>query len=222
MCNLAGKRCIDVGCGSGLAGVALHRAGAAQAILADGDAGTVHNCARNIHLNGVRGTVIARSLWHAVDDSGAAAACCQMQWEHAVAAVELGEVTGGGPAGAFPCFDVVVASDVLYSPECVRAFVPLLAHLLQAGRPWTPSRASSQGGGLGGEGGGSGTCAYVATMLRQPATFALFLERTAAAGLRLEQVDSDWLGAGQGAVRFQRVHRLKDRSNILLHRITLV
>lgn len=205
----AGKRCIDVGCGSGPAGLALHRVGAAQAVLADGDEAAVANCLRNARLNGCAAAARAPGVREAAA-RGAAVAVCRMQWEE-VAPEEDGDTQGGAASGAdeLPWFDVAVASDVLYDPACVGAFVRLLARLLLR-----PPPVDSAGGG-----GGGGACAYVATTLRQPATLALFEERAAAAGLGLERLGHGDLGRS-GAVAFQETRPLRDRGQILLHRIT--
>lgn len=49
----AGKFCIELGCGTGMVGVALARAGASPLLLTDGNAEAVGNCRRNLALNGV-------------------------------------------------------------------------------------------------------------------------------------------------------------------------
>ncbi|KAL4428674.1 hypothetical protein ABPG77_009780 [Micractinium sp. CCAP 211/92] len=50
---VAGRCCLEVGCGAGMVGVALHRAGARHVILTDGNPEAVANCRRNLALNGV-------------------------------------------------------------------------------------------------------------------------------------------------------------------------
>ncbi|KAL4447665.1 hypothetical protein ABPG75_004884 [Micractinium tetrahymenae] len=50
---VAGRCCLEVGCGAGMVGVALHRAGASHVILTDGNPEAVANCRRNLALNGV-------------------------------------------------------------------------------------------------------------------------------------------------------------------------
>lgn len=44
---------MELGCGTGMVGVALSRVGAAGLLLTDGNADTVANCQRNLALNGV-------------------------------------------------------------------------------------------------------------------------------------------------------------------------
>ena len=56
--HTAGKRCLELGCGAGLVGVALARLGA-RALLTDGCGPTVQNCVRNLALNGVRASLLA-------------------------------------------------------------------------------------------------------------------------------------------------------------------
>jgi hypothetical protein len=237
----AGRCCIDVGCGAGLAGLALAAAGARLAVLADGDAGAAANCARNARLNGVRGAAAAPDVWAAhTASTGAGAgglaaggerssrravpavACCRMVWEEA--APEDGE-----PARPLPAFDAVVASDVLYDPVCVPPFVRLLRRLLDAGR----RRGGGGGGGSGraaaahdegaagqdgSSGGGGEVVAYVATTRRNPRTLELFEAAAAGAGLRLEALPT---GPWPGAPAFQAAAPLRGRAGILLHRITV-
>ena len=47
----AGKRCLELGCGSGLVGICLHRVGATQITLTDGNVQTLGNCQRNLDIN---------------------------------------------------------------------------------------------------------------------------------------------------------------------------
>ena len=47
----AGKRCLELGCGSGLVGICLHRIGAAQITLTDGNMQTLANCQHNLDTN---------------------------------------------------------------------------------------------------------------------------------------------------------------------------
>ena len=189
-----------MGCGAGLVGVALHRAGAGTAVLADGDAGAVANAARNATLNGAAPVLAARGLREAAS-SGAAAACCQLLWgadEEDWGGGGEGE-TGGcgcGGGGWLPAFDAVLASDVVYDPSQVPALVGLLKRLLCAG--------------------GAASAAHVATTRRNPATLELFEAAAAEAGLALEH-----LPTGPWRVAFRGAHALRDRGAVVLHRITL-
>lgn len=49
-----GRRCLELGCGAGVVGVCLSRAGAADVVCTDGDMETVANCRRNLEANGLR------------------------------------------------------------------------------------------------------------------------------------------------------------------------
>ncbi len=51
MCG-AGKACLELGCGTGLTGVALARVGA-RPVLTDGAAFALDNCRANLELNGI-------------------------------------------------------------------------------------------------------------------------------------------------------------------------
>lgn len=46
-----GRRCVELGCGTGMVGVALCRIGAAAVQLTDGNAAAVHNCRHNLEIN---------------------------------------------------------------------------------------------------------------------------------------------------------------------------
>ena len=46
-----GKRCLELGCGTGLVGVSLVRSGARQVLLTDGNEEAVSNCCHNIEFN---------------------------------------------------------------------------------------------------------------------------------------------------------------------------
>lgn len=50
---IAGKFCAELGCGTGMCGVALARAGACPVLLTDGNETVVENCRCNLELNGV-------------------------------------------------------------------------------------------------------------------------------------------------------------------------
>jgi len=204
----ADRRCLDVGCGSGLVGLALHRvAAAAPVVLLDGDAAALANCERNMALNGVRAVV--------VDGFAAAAdapvACCHAQWEEAAPPREDDDDGLGQQFVRLPVFDVIVASDVLYDPAIVGPFVRLLAKLLRAA--------------------GGAAVAYIATTLRNPKTLQLFENTAAGRALALERLSAAELGGGAGAapVAFQQAHALRTHrrksveggATILLHRVTL-
>ncbi|GFR45847.1 hypothetical protein Agub_g7215, partial [Astrephomene gubernaculifera] len=126
-------------------------------------------------------------------------AVCRLAWEEPL------------PPGGLRA-DVVVASDVLYDPEVVPVFVSLLGRLL--GRRGGAREAEQEGGGSAGE----AQEAYVASLLRNPATMELFLRTAAESGLKVEAMDG-W----NDTVRFHHVPALDDPTTagrILLHRIT--
>ena len=54
--NAAGRKCLELGCGSGVVGVALSRAGAARILLTDGNSDAVQNCEHNMRLNDCKTT----------------------------------------------------------------------------------------------------------------------------------------------------------------------
>lgn len=49
---IAGKRCLEIGCGPGLVASCLCRVGAQELLLTDGDPQTLVNCLSNLGLNG--------------------------------------------------------------------------------------------------------------------------------------------------------------------------
>jgi ribosomal protein L11 methylase PrmA len=49
--NIAGRACLELGCGSGLLGVVLSRLNAVCAVLTDGDSNALDNCRRNVAAN---------------------------------------------------------------------------------------------------------------------------------------------------------------------------
>lgn len=52
----AGKQCLELGSGSGVVGIALHRAEASHIMLTDGNSAAVQNCIHNLNLNGCNAT----------------------------------------------------------------------------------------------------------------------------------------------------------------------
>ena len=52
-CARAGKRCLELGSGAGLLGVALARLEVRELVLTDGDQTTLGNLRHNLRLNGV-------------------------------------------------------------------------------------------------------------------------------------------------------------------------
>lgn len=153
-----GRSCLEIGCGAGMVGVALHRCGASSILCTDGDVQATANCRHNLELNGV--PVGPRQ----------AAQCRQLLWEDGWAAGGSG---GGGPAGgAAPGRHeeeptVVLGSDLLYDPTVIPALLALLKQVLTAAAAWQSAaeqRKQQQ------------PAAYLATTLRNEATMQLFLE----------------------------------------------
>lgn len=70
MQSVAGKRCLELGSGAGLVGVALAHAGA-RALLTDGCEATVRNCVHNLDINGIEAASLAEldtaDAWSQVD-----------------------------------------------------------------------------------------------------------------------------------------------------------
>lgn len=48
---ITGRRCLELGCGAGVVGVALRRTGAASVTLTDGNDAAVENCKHNLDIN---------------------------------------------------------------------------------------------------------------------------------------------------------------------------
>lgn len=103
--EFSGRRCLELGAGVGMTGVALARAGAAHVLCTDGDLEAVENCERNMRLNGVTAEV---------------AAVQRLRWEDGA--------VGLGPEA--PSVDVVVGADLLYDPEAIPLLLGLIKELL--------------------------------------------------------------------------------------------
>eukprot|EP00887_Chlorella_sp_A99_P003070 scaffold9.g3070.t1 len=200
----AGAACLELGCGAGMVGVALHRAGARRVLCTDGDAGAVANCALNLRLNGLApagGGASASasgsregmpSATHAAAEGGeqpaarqsaaaggggaAAVECRLLHWEE-------------GPQGEAP--DAVLGADLLYDPGATPPLLALIKQLLAAGGSGNqqccggdPHSECGVNSTSGGGGGTDTTCwrpaAYIATTRRNEATLQAFLDAVAA------------------------------------------
>lgn len=53
LCMYAGKRCVELGSGTGLLGIALSRVGADYVLLTDGDPSALDNCRHNLAGNDI-------------------------------------------------------------------------------------------------------------------------------------------------------------------------
>jgi hypothetical protein len=204
-----------------MAGVALHRAGAAGVVLTDGDAATLANCRLNLQLNGV-------PLLTAGGAGGAGQAwadCRLLRWEDGWRGV------AGQPAPA-----VVLGADLLYDPTVILALLSLLKRVLEAAGAEAEAGAVAVGPAAPHPAGSEPQpAAYLATTLRNEATLQLFLGAAQAdPEVRIEELRQGgsaaaacWDGAGEGggaaAVAFQHLPELEAaRPRIFLHRITLV
>jgi hypothetical protein len=117
----AGKACLELGCGTGMVGVALARAGARSVVLTDGNAAVVDNCCANLALNGMD----ARPGASAVADPPDGIQVEQRVWEEWTNDV------------APP--DVLLGADLLYDPKIFPVLVPLAKRLLtRPPKPGTP------------------------------------------------------------------------------------
>ena len=92
---------MELGCGSGTAGVSLARTGAKRVLLTDGDADAIRNCRTNLGINGISVSEHAVSRCDSqANGQEPEVQCFVMRWEE--------------PCSLQP--DVVLAADVLYDP----------------------------------------------------------------------------------------------------------
>ena len=96
----SGKRVVELGCGTGLAGMVAARLGAGSVLLTDGKPEIIARAARNVETNRVR-VATERLLW--------------------------GETLGDAKLGKY---DVVIASDVLYLSATWKPFCETIRDLL--------------------------------------------------------------------------------------------
>ncbi|KAK9816480.1 hypothetical protein WJX72_000803 [[Myrmecia] bisecta] len=106
---VAGKTCLELGCGAGLASICLSRAGAQHVIASDGDADALVNCRHNFAVNGYKQVADGEQ-----PGPGPAIEAVRLHWE---------DGTDIRP-------DVVVGADLLYDPDTIPALVSLLCELL--------------------------------------------------------------------------------------------
>ena len=132
--TMQGKRVLELGSGTGLAGIAAARAGARRVVLTD-----------NCNIDALRANVDAnahRSTDSSLDDAGAddtaaddaarhavgrAVRVAPLDW-HAADAAALDALRAAHFSGSDP--DVIIASDVMYARESSMAFVALLERLV--------------------------------------------------------------------------------------------
>lgn len=147
-----GRCCLEIGCGAGMVGVALHRAGAAHTILTDGNPGAVSNCRRNLLLNGLPLLPEAPLLADISDgDAGSGSGsgsraqrwveCRQLCWEDGWPTTSTANVGSSvGDASAMEAQQaqqqgtptVVLGADLLYDPTVIPVLLGLLKQVLSA------------------------------------------------------------------------------------------
>ena len=91
-----GKRVVELGCGTGAAGIMAQWLGAKRVVLTDGSPAVLENTRRNVERNVKRGAEVRRLRWGYAEDIAAA-----------------------GPAA----FDLVLAAEVAYQRETLPAFL---------------------------------------------------------------------------------------------------
>mmetsp|Transcript_7866 Transcript_7866/g.14472 ORF Transcript_7866/g.14472 Transcript_7866/m.14472 type:complete len:274 (-) Transcript_7866:194-1015(-) len=105
-----GKRILELGSGTGLCGITLAYLGAKQVVLTDYNEAAVNLIRDNVEMNGQSG----------VCD------CFELTWGDPEGAAQVIDASGG------EAFDIVLGTDVVYEPECIR---PLLQSALMFMEP---------------------------------------------------------------------------------------
>lgn len=149
-----GRCCLEVGCGAGMVGVALHRAGARHVILTDGNPEAVANCRRNLALNGVPLLLEPARGAGRQGNSSSSGHCSRPQWQDRPPGKEEQQQPGGQrwvecrtlcwedgwPGGGeaqrpqqaqqaqHPT--VVLGADLLYDPTVIPVLLGLLKQVL--------------------------------------------------------------------------------------------
>ena len=142
-----GRCCLELGCGSGMVGVALHRCGAARVILTDGNLETVANCRRNLALNGL--PVQQGYAGGGGGDGGggysAGSGCSKQQPQQASLECRLLAWEDSWPARGQEQHlqqqqqpTVVLGADLLYDPVVIPVLLPLLKQVLAAAATQQP------------------------------------------------------------------------------------
>jgi predicted nicotinamide N-methyase len=101
-----------LGAGLGLCGILAHHLGARQVVLTDGDSDTLALLRKNVATN-----VVASSNTH--DNT---VECRQLRWGHEFATSFL--------VSTQACFDIILASDVIYVEECIEPLLETVVALL--------------------------------------------------------------------------------------------
>jgi hypothetical protein len=191
-----GRRVLELGCGSGLVGLALQHVAArqggapAEVVLSDGDESSISNCRFNLALNGVSGALGAERQQQQ-QQQGCTPCLEVLRWEE-----------GGG--GRRP--EVVLGADLMYTPEMVHLLLAVVADLLGPGRSARQEQEQEQEQAAEGAPGCSCAacaaprqqrCAIVSTVVRGETNLRLFLASAEGYGLELQEIC--WPGPAAGA-----------------------
>eukprot|EP00892_Ulva_mutabilis_P011082 jgi/Ulvmu1/8346/UM042_0052.1 len=224
-----GRRCLELGAGTGLVGVVCAQLGASQVCVTDGNAAALENCRAVLQINGL---LPAERADPQAASEGLGSQAEAPQSEARVPSGELARVAGErGPPVAAPTSagtgrrrhdggpgfgvdvrvellewgtevveaDVVLAADVVYDDDAIRRLVVQLKAQLV----------------------GPTADAYVVSEVRCPDTLQLFLDECAWHGLHacLEEAAVTDCGKG-GPVRIHHCWELEQRHEVVLHRVT--
>ena len=206
-----GKRCLELGCGTGLVGVSLVRAGASRVLLSDGNEEAVSNCHQNIEFN-LRGASI--STGYGCETSADSLGPPGTRHAHPHIRVELLK-WGSRCVEA----DVIVAADVIYDESVLGSLVQQLRMQLRR----THGCEEYQGA--------VDTCldarhvvaqqgavAMIASTVRNPETLNSFVTQCTAAGLVVRELDT--AKESHPAIQWQYCQALEGKEELLLHHLS--
>ena len=198
----AGKRCLELGCGTGMVGVALARAGAAELLLTDGNADAVANCRRNLALNGVDVDPISGQSNVQVSDTsaGACAVTSHRRSSHDPtpgAAMQVMQRAWDSDWSDVSAPEVLLGADVMYDKAAFPALVTCIRQLLER------EVASDKQPPVG----------YFASQLRMEETMAAFEAQMAQQGLAYEVIE--W----EPVVRLQHLLRMEELDDVRLYKL---
>ena len=220
-----GRRCVELGCGVGMAGVAAARAGAARVLCTDGDAETLENCKLNLRLNNVLTTgerCATASGWEV-------ASVHRLQWEDDD--TRLLPVSDDNNLPPRQKIDVVFGADLTYDPLNVLPLLKILKKLLgctgsgvQQEQQQQQQQQQQQTCDDDGDG-TDATVAYIATTKRTEATYRVFTDAVEAEPeLVMEDISQVFEEAAStsSGVQFCHVVGLDEdfRRRIVLHKFT--
>lgn len=193
----AGRCCLEVGCGAGMVGVALHRACARHIILTDGNPEAVANCRRNLALNGVpllpeaAGSAGAGGWRGGSPQQGHTPLQDEQRWVQCRTLCWEDGWHGGGDtqqAQQAQHPTVVLGADLLYDPTVIPVLLGLVKQVLLAAAAAARAAADEQAGGRAAAAGAQEQqqqqqaapgqhppAVYLATTLRNEATLQQFL-----------------------------------------------